>query len=54
MQSLGRLGSNVLGIDTVEDNVSVATEHASRDPLLHKRLRYKHTTTSAITRLGRL
>jgi 2-polyprenyl-3-methyl-5-hydroxy-6-metoxy-1,4-benzoquinol methylase len=51
-QCLGRLGSNVLGIDAVAENIQVATEHASHDRLLQRRVKYEHSTTSDLVRLG--
>lgn len=53
MQSLARLGANTLGIDASEENIGIASQHASADPRLapaspHSTLIYQHTTAEAL------
>lgn len=43
-EPLGRLGADVLGIDPVEDSIQTARLHASPDPDLQRRLRYRACT----------
>ncbi|XP_038049321.1 ubiquinone biosynthesis O-methyltransferase, mitochondrial-like isoform X2 [Patiria miniata] len=47
-EPLARLGATVTGIDAASENISVAREHASHDPLLQKRLKYICTTAEEL------
>ena len=40
MQPLARLGATVIAVDAASENIRVAQEHASHDPLLQRRLKY--------------
>ena len=44
MQPLARLGAHVTGIDVVDSNIAIATEHASRDSSLRQLLSYQCST----------
>ncbi|KAM6910061.1 ubiquinone biosynthesis O-methyltransferase, mitochondrial [Xenentodon cancila] len=43
-EPLGRLGASVLGIDPVEDSISIAQLHSSHDPDLHDQVSYRACT----------
>ncbi|XP_053143665.1 ubiquinone biosynthesis O-methyltransferase, mitochondrial isoform X2 [Hemicordylus capensis] len=47
-EPLGRLGASVTGIDPLEDNVRIAEQHKSYDPILAKRIQYKSCTLEDI------
>ncbi|XP_054637778.1 ubiquinone biosynthesis O-methyltransferase, mitochondrial [Dunckerocampus dactyliophorus] len=48
-EPLGRLGASVLGIDPVEDSISMAQLHSSYDPDLGERVRYRACTLEELS-----
>ncbi|XP_024124194.1 ubiquinone biosynthesis O-methyltransferase, mitochondrial isoform X1 [Oryzias melastigma] len=48
-EPLGRLGANVLGIDPVEESISVAQLHSSHDPDLRDRVSYRACTLEELS-----
>ncbi|XP_053566541.1 ubiquinone biosynthesis O-methyltransferase, mitochondrial [Bombina bombina] len=40
-EPLGRLGATVTGVDPLEDNIKIASQHKSFDPVLDKMVQYK-------------
>lgn len=50
-EPLGRLGASITGIDPLEDNIRTAELHASFDPILAKRIKYKSCTLEDIAEL---
>ncbi|XP_033635143.1 ubiquinone biosynthesis O-methyltransferase, mitochondrial-like isoform X1 [Asterias rubens] len=47
-EPLARLGARVTGIDAALENIEVAQQHASHDPLLHRGLRYMCITAEEL------
>lgn len=39
-EAAGRMGADILGIDVVSDNITMAEAHLEADPLLQTRIRY--------------
>ena len=48
-QPLARLGAEVTGVDASARNIHAALRHASHDPPLANRVRYKCTTVEQLT-----
>ena len=48
LQPLARLGATVIGIDAASENIEIARQHASHDPLLQRRLKYMCTTAEEL------
>eukprot|EP00079_Xenopus_tropicalis_P035533 XP_017949304.1 PREDICTED: ubiquinone biosynthesis O-methyltransferase, mitochondrial isoform X2 [Xenopus tropicalis] len=47
-EPLGRLGASVTGIDPLEDNIKIAAQHKSFDPVLDKQVQYKSCTVEEL------
>ncbi|XP_068793961.1 ubiquinone biosynthesis O-methyltransferase, mitochondrial isoform X2 [Struthio camelus] len=47
-EPLGRLGASVTGIDPLEDNIRIADQHKSFDPILARRVQYKSSSLEDI------
>lgn len=53
VESLARLGSNVLGVDAVARSVDVARAHAARDPLVAARAQFRACTAEQLVAEGK-
>ncbi|XP_073445615.1 ubiquinone biosynthesis O-methyltransferase, mitochondrial isoform X2 [Dendrobates tinctorius] len=51
-EPLGRLGAEVMGIDPVEDNIRTGDLHKSFDPVLDKRVQYRHCSLEELVENG--
>ncbi|GJJ15135.1 hypothetical protein Clacol_009410 [Clathrus columnatus] len=55
-EALARLGANTLAIDASESNITIASLHASKDPLLtgpNAKLEYRHTSSEELIKESR-